>query len=381
MDTFAFVIHPLDPKKDVSRKYPFLGRVLSAPQINFFSTFFPPIFISEVAGITSMATGKKVKGWLVACPFTSARMMELPEKIVYRKIIQTGRFAERLGAKILGLGATTAVVGDGGATVARALEIPVTTGSAYTVATAIEAVRAAAPMMKINMRNTTAAIVGATGTIGRVCASILADEVNDLILISRRQEALDALHQEIRATNQTANVHVSTDLQVLQNAQVILTMTNAVQAIIEPHQLPTGSVICDIAQPRDISSWVAAQRKDVLIIDGGIVTIPGPTNFNFDFGLPPGIGYACMAETIALALEGRFENFSIGKKITRAQVAEITEITKKHGFRLSGFRSFDRPVTDENIIAIHNKSRERIARHHRTPRPLPNAMGSAPIKE
>jgi hypothetical protein len=28
MDTFAFIIHPIDPKRDVSRKYPFLGRVL-----------------------------------------------------------------------------------------------------------------------------------------------------------------------------------------------------------------------------------------------------------------------------------------------------------------------------------------------------------------
>jgi hypothetical protein len=32
MDTFAFIIHPIDPKRDVSRKYPFLGRVLTERQ-------------------------------------------------------------------------------------------------------------------------------------------------------------------------------------------------------------------------------------------------------------------------------------------------------------------------------------------------------------
>ena len=42
MDTFAFIIHPIDPKRDVSRKFPFLGRVLNEKQIDFFSTFFPP---------------------------------------------------------------------------------------------------------------------------------------------------------------------------------------------------------------------------------------------------------------------------------------------------------------------------------------------------
>ena len=41
--------------------------------------------------------------------------------------------AEKLGAKIVGLGAFTAVVGDAGITVARNLNIPVTTGNSYTV--------------------------------------------------------------------------------------------------------------------------------------------------------------------------------------------------------------------------------------------------------
>ena len=121
MDSFAFIIHPIDPKRDVSRKFPFLGRVLSERQIDFFSTFFPPVYISEIEGITSQATGKDIKGWFIACPYTPRRMMELPERTVYRKIIQTGRMAEKLGANILGLGAFTSVVGDAGVTIANKL--------------------------------------------------------------------------------------------------------------------------------------------------------------------------------------------------------------------------------------------------------------------
>jgi fatty aldehyde-generating acyl-ACP reductase len=128
MDSFAFIIHPIDPKRDVSRKYPLLGKVLTERQIDFFSTFFPPVYLSEIEGIQSEATGKCVKGWLIACPYTPRRMLELPVGTVYNKITQCGRLAEKLGAQILGLGAYTSVVGDAGVTIAKALDLPVTTG-------------------------------------------------------------------------------------------------------------------------------------------------------------------------------------------------------------------------------------------------------------
>ena len=63
-----------------------------------------------------------------------------------------------------------------------------------------------------------------------------------------------------------------------------------------------------------------------------------------------------MAETIALALEGRFEDYTLGKHLTRARVEEIDEIAKKHGFRLSGFRSFEREVTQEQIEAVRRNA-------------------------
>ena len=84
MDTFAFIIHPINPKKDVSRKFPLLGKILTERQIDFFSTFFPPVYISEIVGVRSEATGKEIKGWFLACPYTPRRMLELPERVVYR---------------------------------------------------------------------------------------------------------------------------------------------------------------------------------------------------------------------------------------------------------------------------------------------------------
>lgn len=356
MDSFAFIIHPIDPKRDVSRKYPFLGKVLTEKQIDFFSTFFPPVYISEIEGITSKATGKQIKGWFLACPYTPRRMMQLPERTVYRKIIQTGRAAEELGANILGLGAFTSVVGDAGVTIANGLDIPVTTGDSYTVMMAVQAIREAASVMDIKIEDATVAVVGATGSIGRVCAELIAGEAARTLLIARDEKKLEDLRDRLKVQARS-ELCISTKMDVLKEAQLILTVTSAIHDVIQPEHLQPGSVVCDVARPRDVSAMVAAVRDDILVIDGGMVDVPGPVNFHFNFGFPEGKAYACMAETIALALEGRFEDYTVGKDITVDRVKEITAIAEKHGFGMSGFRSFEREVTEEQIEAVRRNAR------------------------
>ena len=357
MDSFAFIIHPIDPKRDVSRKFPFLGKVLSEKQIDFFSTFFPPVYISEIEGITSKATGKTVKGWFIACPFTPRRMLQLPEHTVYRKIIQTGRMAEKLGANILGLGAFTSVIGDAGVTIAKALDIPVTTGDSYTVAMAVQAIRDAAKVMDINMADATVAVVGATGAIGRVCAELLAGEAARTLLVARDEKKLEALRDRLKVHARSELV-ISTKMDILKDAQLILTVTSSIHDVIRPEHLQPCSVICDVARPRDVSAMVAAVRDDILVIDGGMVDVPGPVDFHFNFGFPEGKAYACMAETIALALAGRFEDYTVGREITLERVQEITAICETHGFRMSGFRSFEREVTEKQIETVRQNARK-----------------------
>ncbi len=365
-DTFAFIIHPIDPKKDVSRKWPWLGKVLTRRQVDFFSLFFPPVYISEITGIRSTDTGQELHGWFWACPFTPQRMMSLPVDRVYDKIIATCQKARGLGARIVGLGAFTSVVGDAGITIARALDVAVTTGDSYTIEMAVEAVRQAARSMDIPMAEARAAVVGATGTIGGVCAELLAEEVADLILVGRRPDALEAVRERCQDGARAA-LRTSTDLASIYDADLVITVSSAISTIIEPQHLKPGAVVCDVARPRDVSKVVAAERDDVLVIEGGMVAVPGEVNFHFDFGFPPRMAYACMAETMALALEGRYENFSLGKRITREQVREISAIASRHGFRLGYFRSFERgPVTPEQIALVREQAA--VTRRHWAPK-------------
>ncbi|HJW84032.1 MAG TPA: shikimate dehydrogenase [Anaerolineae bacterium] len=358
MNTFGFIIHPIDPKRDVERKFPLLGRVLPVPAIHFLSRFFPPVYISHVTGARSAASGAEIEGWFVACPFTPQRMLTLPVKTVYNKIVKTVKLAQRRGARLVGLGAFTSVVGDAGVTIAQQVDVPVTTGDSYTVAIAHQAVRQAARRMQIDLRRATAAVVGASGAIGSASAQLLARDVPRVILIGRRADRLAQVQAQCEALG--ADVRVGSDIAEVCLADVILTVSSAGDAIILPHHLKPGAVVCDVARPRDVSRRVAEERDDVLVIEGGMVEVLGEVEFHFDFGFPPRMAYACMAETMALAMDNRYQAFTLGKDICIAQVEEIDSIARRHGFKLGGFRSFERAVSDEQIEAIKRRAYSRV---------------------
>jgi predicted amino acid dehydrogenase len=362
MDSFAFIIHPLDPKADVARKYPRLAKVLPVGLIHFLSRFWPPLVLSHVTGIRSEATGKEVEGWLLACPLTTRELVRLPARVSYRKIIQTGRLAEKLGVDILGLGAYTSIVGDGGITVARALNVPVTSGDSYPVSLTAQALFEASRLVGVKPANATLAIVGATGAIGSASAQYLASRVRRLVLVGRREERLRQVEQQVKKQG-NALVELSTHVEAIGEAHLIISATSAGRPIIYPRHLRPGAIVCDVAQPPDVSPRVASERGDVLVIEGGLVRVPGEPDFHFNFRLPPGLAFGCMAETIALALEGRFRDYTLGKEIEIGKVEDIEMIAERHGFRLSGLRSFGQPVTDGQIGTVRRKV-EQVAGGH-----------------
>lgn len=364
MDTFAFILHPLEIR-DVARKFGF-ARKLPDRWLEALFRRAPALKVSEITGVRSVL-GNEVKGWFVACPLTARQMLELPEPYVMRKIIQAARKAEELGAKIVGLGAFTSVVGNAGITVAKAVNIAVTTGNSYTVATALQGVEYAAKLLGKELRGSTVAVLGASGSIGKACARIMARQGHDVTLVARRRAPLEEVAELIQAESGT-RPRVETDIdKALREADVVIAVTSAVDAIVDGRSLKTGAIVCDVARPRNVAKAIAEIRDDVFIFEGGVVAPPGNVQFNFDFGFPPGTSYACMAETMALALEGRFENFSLGRDLEVEKIDEITRIAEKHGFRLAGLRSFERAVTPEYVervlkaVAAKNGDRRTIS--------------------
>lgn len=355
MKKFAFLIHPLD-MRDIIRSEPKAATKREA-LIEKLIEWIPPYKASHITGLKSKKGGTAT-GWFIAIPLMPYQFINFPREYVYKKIIQGGYIAQDLKAKILGLGGFTSVVGDAGLTISKNLNIAVTSGNSYTVSAAIQSTEKAAQLMDINLKSAKGAIVGATGSIGSVCSKILAKKLNSITLIARNLQRLKHLAESVYHYS-GKKVKISTDLDLgIKDAQIIISASSAGGNIIKPQHIKPGTLICDVALPHDAGRNVAKLRPDVLVIEGGLVKPPGDTNFNYDFGYPPGICLACMAETMILALEGRFENFSLGRSIKVEKVEEITRLAKKHGFSLAGLRSFDEMVTLEKIAQVRQLAKK-----------------------
>ncbi len=350
---FAFVIHTTDIKLlSIALNIPLLPYVPHSLLKKIFE-WLPPFKCSNITGITSL-TGRRIEGDLIFCPLLPEQIINLEQGFVLKKIIKAGEIAKKNGAKILGLGAYTAQVGKRGVLVAKGLNMPVTTGSSYTAAVTLDAIFEAARKMHIKLPESKVAIIGATGGIGKACSQIIASHIHHITLIARNQERLNNLAKSIYEENRSITVETATNISEknISDCDIIIIVTNDPTLLINIKSLKIGAVVCDVSQPPNISKQDRELRKDILAIDGGIVKPYGDVDFNFYFGLPSGLAFACMAETMLLALEEKYESFSIGGNISTDKVMEISQLAAKHGFVLAELKSLGKPVLTEEIASV-----------------------------
>ncbi|MBF0224179.1 MAG: dehydrogenase [Desulfobacterales bacterium] len=359
---FAFVIHPLsqeDFKKEKSLK------MISKFTPSFFldtiekiMAYSPPFLYSKVEGIKS-PTGVEAEGWLISVGGTPKQMMSHKPEFTYKRLLQAARMAKRLGAQIMGLGAFTKVVGDAGVTVARQASIPITTGNSYSASGALWAAADAVRRMglieyeKGKKLKAKTMVVGATGAIGSVCCRLLAKAFEEVYMVGRNMAKLLSLKEEILEETPDVKVYLSTRADSnLQDMDVIVTATSGIEKkIIDIMKVKPGCVITDVARPLDIPAKDVAKRPDVLVIESGEILLPGDIKMK-NIGLPRNVVYACLAETIVLALEGRFEIFTIGRDIEWQKVREIYKMGLKHGMRLAAISGINGVFTDEDIDRV-----------------------------
>ncbi len=362
---FAFVIHPLRTSLIANDPRFRWTRYLPPRLVERVAAYIPPLYLSRIRGIRSAATGEEVEGILLTLGTTPREMMRRPPGFTYRRLIRAARMAEKMGARIMGLGAFTSVVGDAGITVAQKSDIGITSGNSLTVAATLEAAKQAVLLMKGGRpEKVRAVVIGATGSIGSVCARLLAQAVRDVVLIAPRPERLLALKQQIERETPGARVIAATHPDAyLGDADLIITTTSSLTGrVINIDKLKPGAVVCDVARPPDVKEEDAARRPDVLVVESGEIVLPGEPDFGFDIDMPPGTAYACLSETALLAMEGKFEDYTLGRNIEIERVKEMYHLWHKHGLQLARLRSFGVYVTDE-LIAEKRRLAEERRRH------------------
>ncbi len=368
VNRFAFVIHPLSQEFLKTEKTIDTIAQLSPPA--FMNTvekviaYAPPWVYSRVSGIKS-PTGVEAEGWLITVGGTPKQMLSHRPEFTYRRLLQAARMAKRMGAQIMGLGAFTKVVGDAGITVAKQADIPITTGNSYSASAALWA--AADAVRRMGLVKLTkgrrikgkAMVLGATGAIGSVCCRLLAKACEEVYLKGRNMAKLLALQESIKQETPDVRIHISTRADKdIEKMDVIVTATSgAGKKVLDITKVKPGCVITDVARPLDLSSEDVAKRPDVLVIESGEIQLPGNPEMK-DIGLPHQVAYACLAETIVLALEGRFESFTVGREIEWEKVREIYRLGLKHGMKLAAISGVNGVFSDKDIHRVRDLAKK-----------------------
>ena len=363
VNRFAFVIHPLSQEyfKKI-RPVEVLSRVsppLLMDSLEKVMAFAPPFVYSRIEGIRS-PTGVEAEGWLIAVGGTPKEIMAHSPEFTYRRLLAAAEMARRLGAQIMGLGAFTKVVGDAGVTVARLAALPITTGNSYSASGALWAARDALLRLRLLPRPRgkqrlpfKAMVVGATGAIGAACARLLVRAAEEVVLVSPESAKLLTLKTAIERESPGAKVLLaaSTARDLPRMDMVVTATSGAGKKVLDIMRVKPGCVITDVARPLDLPPEEVAKRPDVLVIESGEIRLPGEVRMK-NIGLPPGVAYACLAETIVLALEGRFENFTVGRQIEWEKVREIYQLGLKHGMRLAAISGVHGEFSDADIARV-----------------------------
>jgi len=318
--TFAFIVHPRDEEDICRANCLSLLRKLSSSHADFVRRVcaLPPTIVGEV-----LFGFAPIRGEVISIPCLPAEVASVRGRM---EIVRAARIVLDRGAKVIGLGALTAPATKGGVWLVDQLPTgaTVTNGNGYTAAVLRRNVLEAVRLLAL-ARPAQVAVVGCTGSIGRVVSQLLVNSEIDLVLIGRSvtrvAELLGAVAPRARFSGTLGDVGT---------ADVVLVLTNDASARLRLDMVRAGSVVIDAAEPANVSEAHAhAWSRQVTVVRGGRVRIP-EYHSSYDFGLPdPAVTFACLAETYLLARDGIREH-SVG--IPSARFAERLErVAIRHG--------------------------------------------------
>lgn len=392
---FAFLVHPVDLQNycDFDESLASLNQEQLEDLSSRWNDLVEPFVVSGVRVVDQK--GQSAYGEFICVPKTADELLALDVDDATAEINQAVSLATERGAKIVGLGAYTSIVTMGGRRLLPHVEVALTTGNSYTVVSGVEAILTAAERIGLDLDQVTGAVVGAGGAIGKALALLLAEQVERIILIGNPHRPEKSEYRMLKVAveiiqhlrNLATSGHpfatgslgayvaqlndlpqddeplatwvdyvqhlLTTDAPIiitvdsqkhLPQADVIMVATSSLETLITSEMLKWGALVCDMSRPSNVSKQVLEERPDVLVIDGGVISVPNQPDLGWNFGFEVGDAFACMSETMMLALEQHYEHTSIGADLSLAQLQWMRDLAEKQGFALAGFRNFDRPL-------------------------------------
>ncbi|ULH15637.1 glycerol-3-phosphate acyltransferase [Deinococcus sp. KNUC1210] len=335
----AFMIHPLTLADFwQTRRFAWMKGlvergIISEATVRQLAESLRPMKVGELTGIQTQG-GKQIRMYLLSSPLLPDVFRDNPA-LATRRAIEGARLAQELGASVFGLGAFWSVVGNKGMDVQAAVPtIAVTNGGAYTSGT----IKAAIPGILKHFADTgrdlkqaTAAVVGANGVVAFGIARTIAPQVGRIIMVGRDLERLDRSAGTLRRANPGTEIVTTTSYDSLRDAELIFTATSDPNPVIFPQHVKPGTWIFDEGRPADVDESVE-RIEGVRVIPGGVVRPPGSMKTRLDIKFGEGAVPACLAETLIIAATGEYDRKSLGPQTLSENINFFVEQAEKLGF-------------------------------------------------
>ncbi|MFA6252875.1 MAG: hypothetical protein WCV69_01230 [Patescibacteria group bacterium] len=337
---YVFIVHSRD-YHDLNRKFSLLNNRVPYKILSFIGKYLFPIRLSYIYGLKYSNIEKR--GLFIGSPMDASDMTKNRE-LATKKILKAAKFAEKLGAKIIGLGALSASFTRNGLDIKDKINCRLTTGHSYTAwVVSNNAIR----MKNLTSKELTIGIVGAAGSIGSSCYAVLTDHFKKFILVDKDMEKLKSKFN----LSSEKILSYSSSLDIIKKADIIITATNAPYSIIQSsNMLKEGTIIIDDAQPLNASKKINSKNHRTLVIEGGVCNYKN-IKYNFDLGLTDdGDIFSCMGELITLAALD--SNCTTIGDTNKEQIIRIKKMANVIGIEPARFRSFGRPISDDYLKYI-----------------------------
>jgi predicted amino acid dehydrogenase len=361
---FGYIVHYGYPE-DLNREYGFL-RELPYNTAQEWRNYSYPI-VNEIL-VKNFPGHKNINGWVIFVTNYTKELLE-DSKLRKRKISQAAILAEKLGARIIGMGGLIASFAQGGYWLSKQMpKVGFTTGHAFTIGNIINIMKESAKRTGLNIRKSTIAIIGAGGSIGSGCARLVAEKgVKRIILIELSSfdtfQKLKELKEAIQKINPRVELISSVSISDIKEADLVIMATNSPTSILKSGHLKPGAIIIDDSFPKNVSREVLKKRKDIIILEGGIMQLPYSIDVYaarnmpdlMDLPLTRAIScketYGCFAEILVLALDKYKGNYGLGysdPKLTK----DILRRAKRFNFGLAPLQCFDEAVEEKRINRV-----------------------------
>jgi len=319
---------------------------------DWYSQITSPRKISAVYGLSSPygCAG----GFVLSINLTSEQINRLPASYVVKKIFKAGKMAEKMGVRIIDLGPLRLAADHIGIALARSLKLAVTNGQSYILAAALEGSRKALEWMGKTLVDADIAIYGASASAGAACAQLLAwSGANYLTLVASDSYTVNLLAKRIFFEFGVVCKVTSQPQRPLRRADLVFFAGGTDELPRHLEDFKAGALIYDLTGAANFSTKLV--RDDIVLIDDSMIKLPGEVSFSRSICFTPRTIPASMAEAMILALEERFESFSIGGEIRVSRVIEIRKLAEKHGFETVGLFSRGRQLLEKDFETIRSR--------------------------